>query len=197
MSGQPKAARFFLERALMSDQSTAAAAATAAETKPPAETKVKPIELLKGIVKGLPENRLKLVLSSAADMGNGFAAVLPSGVDFKEALDPAFWAHCAYKLRPSDEIAVHSDDMSFFGRLYVRDVSAPSRQKMNNRAVVAVLEFKKFDPIARDAKTKDHEVVYLGPHMQWCVRALKDSRVVKERCGTAGEAAEWMRTQAA
>lgn len=157
----------------------------------------KPIEPLRGIVKGLPENRLKLVLSSSADMGNGFAAVLPSGVKFEEVKDPAFWAHCAYKLRPGDEIAVHSDDMSFFGRVYVRDVSAPGQQKMNNRAVVAVLSFNEFEPMARDAKTKNHEVVYLGPHMQWCVRALKDSRVVKERCGTAEEAAAWMRTQAA
>lgn len=157
----------------------------------------KPIERLRGIVKGLPESRLKLVLSSAADMGNGFAAVLPSGVSFEEAKDPAFWAHCAYKLRPGDEIAVHSDDMSFFGRLYVRDVSAPGRERLSNRAVVAVLEFQEFEPMARDAKTKTHEVVYLGPHMQWCVRSLKDNRVVKERCGTAEEAASWMRSQAA
>lgn len=171
-----------------------AAAAPATTAKPAAP---KPIEKLTGIVKGLPENRLKLVLSSSADMGNGFAAVLPSGVKFEEALDPAFWAHCAYKLRAGDEITVHSDEMSFYGRLYVRDVSAPSQQKMNNRAVVSVIEFKEFDPVARDAKTKTHEVVHLGPHMQWCVRSLKDSRVVKERCGTAAEAAEWMRTQAA
>ena len=172
---------------------------TKPETKP--ETRAadapKPIELLRGIVKGLSENRLKLVLSSAADMGNGFAAVLPSGVAFDEVKDPAFWAHCAYKLRPGDEIAVHSDDMSFFGRLYVRDVSAPGQQKLSNRAVVAVLSFKEFEPMARDAKTKTHEVVYLGPHMLWCVRSLKDQRVVKERCGTPEDAASWMRTQAA
>jgi len=171
------------------------------------ETKTKPetasagapkqIEPLRGIVKGLAENRLKLVLSSAADMGNGFAAVLPSGTSFDEVKEPSFWAHCAYKLRPGDEIVVHSDDMSFFGRLYVRDVSAPGQQKLSNRAVVAVLDFKEFEPMARDARNKSHEVVYLGPHMQWCVRSLKDSRVVKERCGTAEEAAGWMRSQAA
>lgn len=169
------------------------------KTKPdtPAPGAPKPIEPLRGIVKGLAENRLKLVLSSAADMGNGFAAVLPSGVPFEDVKDPAFWAHCAYKLRAGDEIAVHSDDMSFFGRLYVRDVSAPGQQKLSNRAVVAVLDFKEFEPMAQGAKTKTHEVVFLGPHMQWCVKSLKDQRVVKERCGTAEEAAAWMRTQAA
>lgn len=163
----------------------------------PAAPAPKPIEPLRGLVKGLPENRLKLVVASAADMGNGFAAVLPLGTPFDAVKDPAYWAHVAYKLRPGDEITVHSDDMSFFGRLYVRDVSAPGLQKLNNRAVVAVLSHVEFDAIARDARTKTHEVVYLGPHMQWCVRALKDHRVVKERCGTADEAAAWMRTQAA
>jgi hypothetical protein len=175
------------------------AAAESAANKPPAAAKTdqKPIELLRGIVKGLPENRLKLVLSSAADMGNGFAAVLPTGVKFDEVFEPSFWAHCAYKLRPGDEITVHSDDMSFRGHIYVRDASAPANQKMNNRAVVSLISYVEFEPMATGAKTKTHEVVFLGPHMQWCVKSLKDQRVVKERCGTAGEAAEWMRTQAA
>jgi hypothetical protein len=168
--------------------------------KPPAPETAgapKPIEKLRGVVKGLPENRLKLVLSSAADMGNGFAAVLPTGTRFDEVKDPAFWAHCAYKLRPGDEIAVHSDDMSFFGRLYVRDVSAPGQQKLSNRAVVSVLSFKEFEPMATGAKTKTHEVVYKGPHLLWCVKSLADDRIVKDRCGTAEEAAGWMRSQAA
>jgi len=166
--------------------------APAGGQKPPAV-----MEPLKGLVRGLSENRLKLVLSSSADMGNGFAAVLPIGTPFEQVLEPSFWAHVAYKLRPGDTIEVHRDDMALYGKLYVRDVAAPGAQKLNNRAFVSVIEHKEFDALARDAKTKTHEVVHLGPHLKWCVRALKDQRVVKDNCGTAEEAASWMRSQAA
>lgn len=170
---------------------------TEAAPPAPAKPEATKIEPLRGLVKGLSENRLKLVISSAADMGNGFAAVLPVGTKFEACLDPAFWAHVAYKLRAGDTIDVHVDDMTFFGKLYVRDVSAPGAQKLNNRALVAPLMFVEFGPVARDAKTKTHEVVHLGPHLKWCVRALKDQRVVKEGCGSPEEAAAWMRSQAA
>jgi hypothetical protein len=171
---------------------TEAGPVVAGGQKPPA-----PIEPLRGVVRSLPENRLKLVLSSAADMGNGFAAVLPFGTKFEEALEPSYWAHVAYKLRPGDTIDVHRDDWGLFAKLYVRDVSAPGAQKLNNRAVVAVIEHKEFGGLARDARTKTHEVVNLGPHLKWCVRSVKDQRVVKEGCGTAEEAAAWMKSQAA
>jgi hypothetical protein len=157
----------------------------------------KPIEPLRGIVKGLPENRLYLSGASDAQIGNRFIAMLPLGTTLEDALEPAFWAHNAPRLHHGDSIELQRDDMCIFGLLYVRDVSGPAPGRQNNRAVVDEVFFKEFDAVARDAKTKSHEVVHLGPHLRWCVRALKDQRVVKEGCGTAEEAAAWMRSHAA
>lgn len=149
------------------------------------------------MVRALSENRLKLVLSSAADLGNLFAATTPIGTAFEDVLNPEFWAHTAYKLRPADEIIVHTDDMSYRGHLYVRHVHAPGAQRLNNRAVVAKLSFQEFGAIDKDLRNTTHEVKFMGPHQKWCVVSLSDQRVVKEGCGTSDEAAQWMRNRAA
>lgn len=144
-------------------------------------------------VKALPEGRLKLVLSSAADVGNGFAAVTPAGTPFDHVLAPEFWAHTAHKLHAGDEIAVHTDDGRYFGRVYVRHVSAPGAQRLNNRAIVAKLDYHEFDELKASAADKDYDVRWMGPHMKWCVVALADQRVLKEGCGTQDEARLWLR----
>ncbi len=169
------------------------------ETKPAAggQKPPTPIEPLRGIVKGLPENRFYLAGASDAQIGNRFIAMLPLGTTIDDALEPAFWAHNAPRMHHGDTIELQRDDMSIYGLLYVRDVSGPAPGRQANRAVVSTVHFTEFDAIARDAKNKSHEVVFLGPHLRWCVRSLKDQRVVKEGCGTAEEAAGWMRNQAA
>lgn len=144
-------------------------------------------------VRALTENRLKLVLASAADLGNGFAAVTPAGTPFEHVLAPEFWAHVAYKLHAGDEIAVHTDDGRYFGRVYVRHVSAPGAQRLNNRAIVAKLEHHPFDELKAAPADTEHDVKWMGPHMKWCVIALKDQRVLKEGCGTQDEARLWLR----
>lgn len=148
-------------------------------------------------VKALMESRLKLVAASSADLGNAFAAVTPAGTPFENLLKPEFWAHTAYKLRAGDEITVHTDDMSYYGKLYVRAVSAPATQRLPNRAAVATIAFIEFGAIDTDLQSKTHEVVHLGPHLKWCVRSLKDQKLVKENCGTREEAAGWLRSAAA
>jgi len=145
--------------------------------------------------RALSESRLKLVGASAADIQNHFAAVTPQGTPFEHVLEPEFWAHCAYKLRAGDEITVHTDDMTYLGRLYVRAVSAPARDRPNNRATVGKLEFHEFGAAPKDLRGKNHEVRFMGPHLKWCVGSLTDARILKDGCGTSEEAAQWMRTQ--
>lgn len=148
-------------------------------------------------VRALPENRLKVTHSSEADVGNHFAAVTATGTPFEDVLKSEFWAHTAYKLHPGDEIVVHTDNMVYFGRLYVRSVSAPGPNKLNNRATVFCLERHEMDPLSKTAMIQSHEVVFLGPHKKWCVRSLRDQQVVKEGYGTADEAQIWLRSIAA
>jgi hypothetical protein len=196
MATKPAAAAPKLEPEKHAAEPAAAAPAPAKPAGGPAPGPA-PMELLKGVVRGLSENRLKLVLASAADLGNVFAAVTPAGTPFDKVLEPAFWAHTAYKLRPGDEIVVHTDDMSYHGRLYVRDVSAPGTQRLNNRAVVAQLSFTEFDTLSKHQRSTTHDVRHLGPHLKWCVIALADNRTVKDNCGTQDEAWAWVRANAA
>lgn len=141
----------------------------------------------------LTEGRLRLVLSSSADIGNGFAAVTPAGTPFAHALEPEFWAHVAYKLHAGDEVAVHTDDGRYFGRVYVRHVSAPGAQRLNNRAIVAQTAYTEFDELKAAATDTEHDVKWMGPHLKWCVISLKDQRALKEGCGTQDEARLWLR----
>lgn len=148
-------------------------------------------------VKGLPEFRLQLTRASAGDVNNHFAAKMPAGTPFEHALDPEFWAHTAYKLRPGDEISLLADDVSYYGRVYVRAVSAPGAQKLNNRAIVGKLELVEFDKIESGFHSSSHEVKHLGLHKKWCVVSTADQRIVKEGCGTQEEAQTWVRANRA
>lgn len=148
-------------------------------------------------VKGLPEFRLQLTRASAGDVNNHFAAKMPAGTPFEHVLDPEFWAHTAYKLRAGDEISILADDVSYYGRVYVRAVSAPGAQKLNNRAVVGKLELVEFDKIESGFHSSSHEVKHLGLHKKWCVVSTSDQRVVKEGCGTQEEAQTWVRANRA
>ncbi len=174
------------------------AAAANKEPKPDAKPDTKPEAAAepKKIV-ALIESRMKLVLASAADLGNQFAVVVPAGTPFEHVLEPEFWAHNAHRLHVCDEITVHTDDLTYYGRLYVRDVAGAGASRLNNRAVVALLEHHKLGPVAKELRGKDHEVEYKGPHLKWCVVAKADRRILKDGCSTAEEALGWMRARAA
>jgi hypothetical protein len=124
-------------------------------------------------MKPLAMNRLKLVCSSSSDIANHFAAVLTSGTPFASVLSPEFWSNHAPQLRVGDSIEVHSDDRSFFGRLYVRDVN-------KTRADVSKLEFVEFGALAQSNDASLYRVKYAGPHTKWAVERIADGKLVRE-----------------
>lgn len=184
-----------MSTATATNQTTTPPAAPAAPEAP----KPKKASVAKegAVLKPLSEARLKLVVASAADVGNQFAATTPIRTPFEDVLEPEFWSQVAYKLRPGDEITVHTDDMTYTGRLYVRDVSKPSMSSLPNRAVVAKLAFLQLGPLEKDLRTKTHEAKFMGPHLKWCVIALEDQAVLKDGFSTAEDAQGWMRSRAA
>lgn len=163
----------------------------------PAKPKAKPAAEAHKIAKPLSEGRLKIVIASAADVGNVHAAVTPIGTPYEDVLEPEFWAQVAYKLRVGDEIIVHTDDMTYYARLLVRDVGGPSLQRVPNRAIVAELMHQQLGPLAKELRNKTHEAKFMGPHLKWCVIALSDQQVLKDGFSTAEEAQGWMRSRAA
>jgi hypothetical protein len=123
--------------------------------------------------KPLQANRLRLIVSSASDISNKFAAVLPTGTPFTAALEPGFWANVCSQLRISDVIDVHSDTRLFFGTIYVRDTSKTSAQ-------VAQLEYHEFDTLAESVEPASYKVKYSGPHSKWSIERVADGKLVRE-----------------
>jgi hypothetical protein len=133
-------------------------------------------------VKPLEQRRLKLVVSSASDMSNQWAAVVPSGVTIDMVLEPSFWSNVASQIRVADLVDVHTDDRSYFAKLYVVDVA-------RTRIAVSKLLHVELDAPAESTEPRAYRVKYSGPHTKWVVERVSDGRTVKEGCETK-EAAE-------
>jgi hypothetical protein len=131
--------------------------------------------------KPLTANRLKLICASSSDIGNRHAAVLPSGTKFASTLDPAFWSNVSSQLRIGDVVEIHSDDRTFYGTIYVRDVS-------KIRAQVARLEFHEFSDPVQSTDASPYRVKHGGPHLKWVIERIADAKIVKDGFETAEEA---------
>jgi hypothetical protein len=81
-------------------------------------------------------------------------------------------------LRIGDQIEVHVDDQTYFGRLLVREVSGTGQTL--TRASVAQLELHRFDKLERDETALTHRVEHRGPHLKWSVIRIADGKVVKD-----------------
>jgi hypothetical protein len=149
----------------------------------------KPLEAVLG--KPLEQRRLRLLRASeSADFGNLWAAVLPAGVPFEAALAPRFWVNHATRLHVGDQIEIHIDDQSFFGRLLVRHLGGATPGKTHTEADVVRLEYYEFDQVVPvDDAAATHRVEHRGPHLQHCVVRVSDGKIVSDGNGSK-EAAE-------
>jgi hypothetical protein len=134
----------------------------------------------------LQVNRLKLIRSSESDFANLHGAVLPAGTSFEDALKPQFWGLVAQRLRIGDQIEVHVDDQTYFGRQLVRDVSGTGQTM--TRASVVRLEFHRFDRVERDETALTHRVEHKGAHLKWSVIRIADGKVVRDGFETKPDA---------
>jgi hypothetical protein len=130
----------------------------------------------------LQNNRLKLVCSSASDVGNHWAIVVPADVTIETVLLPEFWSNVAPQLRVADTVDVHGDGRDFYAKLYVRDVSRA-------RVSLGLIQHTTFDALAESSEPRAHRVKYAGPHSKWVMERIADGRIMKDGCETK-EAAE-------
>jgi hypothetical protein len=137
-------------------------------------------------LKPLPNNRLKLICSSASDMSNLWAAVVPVGTTFEQVMEPTYYANVAGQLRVADQIDVHADDRSYFAKLYVVEAG-------RTRISVSKILHVPLEAPAESAEPKPYRVRYDGPHSKWCVVRVSDDRVVKDGCETRESAEAAMR----
>jgi hypothetical protein len=134
-------------------------------------------------IKPLEQRRLKLVCSSASDIGNHWAIVVPADVTLEVALEPAFWSNVAPQLRVADIVDVHRDDRTLYAKLYVRAVGRA-------RVAVALIQSIEFGELETETTSEpvSHRLKYGGPHDKWCVERILDRKVVKDGCDTREDA---------
>jgi hypothetical protein len=134
-------------------------------------------------IRPLETRRLKLVCSSASDIGNHWAIVVPTGVTMETILAPEFWSNVAPQLRVADIVDVHRDDRTLYAKLYVRAVGRA-------RVAVALIQSIEFGELETETASEpaSHRVKYGGPHNKWCVERILDRKVVKDGCDTMEDA---------
>ena len=106
---------------------------------------------------------------------------VPKGTPPDDLLDPGFWSNVAPSLLVGDWIRAVADDGTFEGLLSVRAVSGPGHGRLNNRALVAMLNSWKFDAIDPTATAVvTHRVEHRGVHSKWSIVAMADGAIVKD-----------------
>ena len=128
----------------------------------------------------LAQSRVKLVRSSEADLGNLWAAILPTGTPFESVLVPSLWSNHAMRMHVGDQVEVHADDQSFFGRVLVRQLGGTGAGKLYTQATVAVLEHYEFDRVALDENAEKYKIEHRGAHLKFCVVTTLDSKIVSD-----------------
>jgi hypothetical protein len=125
-------------------------------------------------VKPLAQGRLRLVNSSSSDVQNHWCAVLPAEIGFEAALEPSFFSAHADKLRVGDVIDISCDSRSWFGSVYVRDVS-------RTRILVGRLGYHEFDALSKSATDPSlYRIEFRGSHLKWVIESVADGRAVRE-----------------
>lgn len=109
------------------------------------------------------------------------------GTAVSDMLDPAYWQHIGYKMRPGDLVEVHAEDGTWFATMLVRD-SGP------NYARVAVTSFIEFDarPEFGSKFFDDYAVEFKGPNNRWCVLRKKDGEYMKKQLSSKSEGTAWL-----
>jgi hypothetical protein len=132
--------------------------------------------------KPLAQNRLRLVNASSSDLQNHWTAVLPAGIAFEAALEPSFFSAHADKIKVGDVIDIGGDSRSFFGSVYVRDVS-------RTKILVGRLGYHEFDVLSKSTTDAPaFRTEFDGPHNKWVVKSA-DGKIIREGFATEEDAA--------
>lgn len=113
--------------------------------------------------------------------------VAPAGVTLQDILDPAYWTHVAFKLRPHYRIIVDAEDGAWVAELFVRYAS---RQE----ARCAVLSFTEIEgkvEMPADA-APEFEVRWRGPTAKWSVVRLSDGEIMTDGKQDKKAAEQWL-----
>jgi hypothetical protein len=124
-------------------------------------------------VRPLEQRRLKLVVSSASDVGNHWIAVAPAGVTIETILQPEWWSSVATQLRIGDTVDVQNDSRDLWAKVLVRETS-------KTRVLVGLIQHVEFGALVESFESAAHRVRYTGPHGKWAVERISDGKIVRD-----------------
>jgi hypothetical protein len=101
-----------------------------------------------------------------------WSVVAEAGTKFEELSNPGYWSHVAKLLSPGNIIHIHTDDCTFYARLYVKDVAPLS-------ARVVPLEHLDLTVVERLEAPEEYEVEWAGPHHKHRIIRKKDRAVIQ------------------
>jgi hypothetical protein len=125
----------------------------------------------------------RMVLAEQAQ--RTFVVTTEQGHTKENLLNPNYWTHFAREFQPYDEIKVRCDDESYYGTLLVVACD-------RTWAKVVALNWISIGEDVKVPETDEYELKFGGPYLLWRVIRKKDGGVLKEKCRTKKEAADWM-----
>jgi len=138
-------------------------------------------------------------LNQAEYVRSVFAVTLPYGTPFDDIKNPAFWAHTAAKLHPTDRIEIMDEEGTYFAEVMVSSCA-------RNWAKVSVLRFHELAeslPEGRSSavdtlkdKMAEYEVDWTQNTKARVVRK-SDREVIKENFASKADATKWLASYAA
>ncbi|MCR4331769.1 MAG: hypothetical protein NUV34_03565 [Sulfuricaulis sp.] len=128
-----------------------------------------------------------------------WAITVEQGVTRTDILNPAFWSHIAYKLRPYARIEVRCDDGSFFAELVVLNaertwarVYVLSWADLTTKDVSQTQAGKAAQPAATAEPERAFRVEWKGPHKKFCVIRNSDNAYIRESEASKRDAEAWL-----
>jgi hypothetical protein len=141
--------------------------------------------------KGFPMENVKSTPSliepkckEASYARNIWCAVPDAATPFEDILKPEFWAHVAFKMKPTDRIEVNAEDGAYFAELMVIDAGKAYAKV----ALMRKVEFTKHE-VAADS---DEFTVTHNPHKKWRVIRVADKTVMAEELPTKADGLAWI-----
>jgi hypothetical protein len=133
-------------------------------------------------------------LNQAEYVRSVFAVTLPYGTPFDDIKNPAFWAHTAAKLHPTDRIEVVDEEGTYFAEVMVISCA-------RNWAKVSILRFHELSesiPNAKDDASADIQDKLGEYTVDWTqntrARVIRksDREVIKENFASKADATKWL-----
>lgn len=141
-------------------------------------------------IEGMKPNDTRM--RNEVEVVNHWALTVVPGTSREMLIEPSYWSHVSYRLRPYDEITVRSDDGTLYARYLVLACDrlwARVEELEWKRLTSADVSMSQAAAMARAG----YEIKHMGPHLLWCVLRKSDQSRIKSGEPSERDAENWIR----